>query len=382
MATTKVIPGVIDLNQANSESGLRMPKGGAFSGTPAEGMMRNDTSQSSLSSASTMQHYTGNNEWKNFVNTAEDLNVEYLIVAGGGAAGSGEYGGGGGAGGLRSGTSSVTRNANIAVSVGAGGAINASQSTRGNSGADSSVAFPGGTISATGGGGGGARNSNSANAAITQGGSGGSGGGDSLPTTTGGAGNAGGYTPVEGFKGGGNGGNTGYEYGNGGGGAAQEGTTATNPGYFILGAQGGNGASTTIINASEQSTYSVGEDVSGTIYFAGGGAGGGYGSQQDLTRIESGDGNGGKAGYYNNSSASTITPIVTLANTGGGGCGAGVSSNGLAGAAGVIILKYDSGLTCTDESGGTLTGNFDVSSYTSGKKITIIKGNAGNIKFS
>jgi len=51
-----------------SEAGLRMPTGGAFSGTPAEGMMRNDTSQSSLSSASTMQHYTGNNEWKNFVN--------------------------------------------------------------------------------------------------------------------------------------------------------------------------------------------------------------------------------------------------------------------------------------------------------------------------
>lgn len=381
MATTKVIPGVLDLNEANSDSGLSMPTGGAFSGTPAEGMMRNDTSQSSLSSASTMQHYTGNNEWKNFVNTAEVLNVEYLIVAGGGAAGSGSYAGGGGAGGLRSGTSSVTRNANIAVSVGAGGAINSSETTRGNSGVDSSVAFPGGTISATGGGGGGARNSNSVNASITQGGSGGSGGGDSLPSTTGGAGNAGGYTPVEGFKGGGNGSSTNYEYGNGGGGAAQEGTTATYPGYFILGAQGGNGASTTIINASEQSTYGVGEDVSGTIYFAGGGAGGGYDSQKDLTRIESGDGNGGKAGYYNGSSASYITPIATLANTGGGGCGAGVS-NGLAGAAGVIILKYDSGLTCTDESGGTLTGNFDVSSYTSGKKITIIKGNAGNIKFS
>ena len=52
-----------------SEAGLRMPTGGAFSGTPAEGMMRNDTTQSSQSSASTMQHYTGNNEWKNFVNT-------------------------------------------------------------------------------------------------------------------------------------------------------------------------------------------------------------------------------------------------------------------------------------------------------------------------
>tara|TARA_R100001443_G_scaffold90455_1_gene96882 strand:- start:320 stop:1216 length:897 start_codon:yes stop_codon:yes gene_type:complete len=71
MAITKVIPGTLDFNQANSESGLSMPTGGAFSGTPAEGMMRNDTSQSSASSASTMQHYTGNNEWKNFVNTAQ-----------------------------------------------------------------------------------------------------------------------------------------------------------------------------------------------------------------------------------------------------------------------------------------------------------------------
>jgi hypothetical protein len=67
MATTKVITELTDLNQANSESGLRMPTGGAFSGTPAEGMMRNDTTQSSASSASTMQHYNGT-DWKNFVN--------------------------------------------------------------------------------------------------------------------------------------------------------------------------------------------------------------------------------------------------------------------------------------------------------------------------
>ena len=100
MATTKVIPGVIDLNQANSESGLRMPKGGAFSGTPAEGMMRSDTSQSSLSSASTMQHYTGNNEWKNFVNIADTITTHFLVVAGGGS-GATFHGGGGGAGGYR-----------------------------------------------------------------------------------------------------------------------------------------------------------------------------------------------------------------------------------------------------------------------------------------
>ena len=67
MATTKVITELTDLNQANSESGLRMPTGGAFSGTPAEGMMRNDTTQTSASSASTMQHYNGT-DWKNFVN--------------------------------------------------------------------------------------------------------------------------------------------------------------------------------------------------------------------------------------------------------------------------------------------------------------------------
>jgi len=70
MATTKVIKDLTDLNQANSESGLRMPTGGAFSGTPAEGMMRNDTTQDSEGSASTMQHYTGDNVWKNFVNVA------------------------------------------------------------------------------------------------------------------------------------------------------------------------------------------------------------------------------------------------------------------------------------------------------------------------
>jgi len=69
MATTKVITELTDLNQANSESGLRMPTGGAFSGTPAPGMMRNDTSQASQGSASCMQHYNGT-DWKNFVNVA------------------------------------------------------------------------------------------------------------------------------------------------------------------------------------------------------------------------------------------------------------------------------------------------------------------------
>ena len=100
MATTKVIPAVIDLQQSNSESGLRMPSGSFFSGTPSEGMMRNDTGQESVGSASTMQHYNGT-EWKNFVNKPDTtpFNTDILIVAGGGGTttlcGSGGGGGGG-----------------------------------------------------------------------------------------------------------------------------------------------------------------------------------------------------------------------------------------------------------------------------------------------
>jgi len=81
MATTKVITELTDLNQANSESGLRMPTGGAFSGNPAEGMMRNDTTQASEGSASTMQHYNGT-DWKNFVNTEQctTTNCDYPVT--------------------------------------------------------------------------------------------------------------------------------------------------------------------------------------------------------------------------------------------------------------------------------------------------------------
>ena len=70
MALTKVIPQSLDLNESNTDNGLRMPSGTAFSGTPEEGMMRNNTDQSSASSDSTMQHYTGGNVWKNYTTAA------------------------------------------------------------------------------------------------------------------------------------------------------------------------------------------------------------------------------------------------------------------------------------------------------------------------
>jgi len=311
----------------------------------------------------------------------DPANVEYIVVAGGGGAGAGYYGGGGGAGGLRSGSSLTISNSDILISVGAGGAANSVQTVQSNSGLDSSVAFSTGSISGTGGGGGGSRNGNVVNTSITQGAGGGSGGGDSVAGSYGGgAGNTGGYTPVEGFQGGGGGTYGGYAYGNGGGGAGQVGVTSWNSGVYILGAGGGDGVITTIIDSTEQSTYSIGENVSGSIYFAGGGAGGGYNPTGNY-RINSGSGNGGVAGYDNGSSI--ISGVATLPNTGGGGCGrGGPTAVGAAGGDGVIILKYDTAYTCTDESAGGITGNFDITSYTSGKKITILKGGSGNIKFS
>ena len=67
MALTKVITGVTDLNQDDSTNGLKFPTGSVFAGTPEEGMIRNDQSQSSETSSSAMQFYNGT-AWKNFVN--------------------------------------------------------------------------------------------------------------------------------------------------------------------------------------------------------------------------------------------------------------------------------------------------------------------------
>ena len=82
MATTKVIPEVIDLNQASSESGLRMPKGSAAYAAPpaaAEGMMRNEVGQISEGSASCMQHFNGT-DWKNYDNKAYVPPVKWVAM--------------------------------------------------------------------------------------------------------------------------------------------------------------------------------------------------------------------------------------------------------------------------------------------------------------
>ena len=123
------------------------------------------------------------------------LTADVLCIAGGGAggaSGAGGNSGGGGAGGLRYLAAQSLTATNFTITIGAGGASSTSSQ---NSGNNSSVIGGAISISATGGGAGGmAPSSNGAN--------GGSGGGAYIFAGTFGSGNAGGYSPVEGYQGG------------------------------------------------------------------------------------------------------------------------------------------------------------------------------------
>ena len=306
-----------------SEAGLRMPTGGAFSGTPAEGMMRNDTTQASEGSASTMQHYTGDNVWKNFVNVAPvPYSVKYLSVAGGG----GGQSGGGGGGGLRgsdetggggSTTSlSLTPGTVYTITIG-GGAIggNTGGTTTGTgysqgeptkiTGSDIS------TIESTGGGTGGTT-SGFVFPSTRWGQDGGSGGGGGRNHNQ----NGSATSPTQGYNGG-SGTQTGSLGGGGGGGAGavgQNGATSTsNPG-----ANGGAGLSSSI---------------TGVPYAGGGGAAG-----ENQSAAGTGGTGGGADGGTGNSGIGDNAP----ANFGGGGGGGyNVSAHGAGGngGSGVFILS-------------------------------------------
>ena len=110
--------------------------------------------------------------------------VEYLVVAGGGGGGTGDgKNGGGGAGGYRTGTGFAVTAQTYSITIGAGGA-------NGSNGSDSVFS----TITSSGGGAGGATDNGSGSA-------GGSGGGAANQSNSYGAGNDGGYSPVEGYRG-------------------------------------------------------------------------------------------------------------------------------------------------------------------------------------
>lgn len=255
--------------------------------------------------------------------------VEYLVVAGGGAGGA--YGGGG-AGGLRSSDPSMpaplrgtaltvsTSPGSYTVTIGAGGnAMSPSPVNNGNSGNDTVF----GSITSTGGGGGAGDDS------PIDGAPGGSGGGGNR---SGGAGGTG--TPGQGNPGGASPNN---HVGGGGGGAGQPGgDTAAPPGP---GGLGGDGLSVSITGVS--------------THYAGGGGGGANVSY--YTGGAGGLGGGGTGGSYPPAETGTAGAQGTGGGGGGGGNGLGpnVESGLRHGGSGIVVVKYQIGVTQTSTAKAT-----------------------------
>jgi hypothetical protein len=231
----------------------------------------------------------------------KSLSCDYLVVAGGGGGGDTDASGGG-AGGYRTsiggsplslGTSAVT------VTVGAGGAGGTSANgTVGNNSVFS-------TITSSGGGYGVSYNAT--------GGAGGSGGGAGYGTGIAGAGNAGSYSPVEGYAGGA----TNVNSGGGGGGSSAVGGVGT---YSNRGA-GGNGTANSISGTS--------------VTYAGGG---GAGTSSSGTTPGAGGTGGGGAGGARNANGTDATS--NLGGGGGGGGGGASAGDGGAGGSGIVVVRY------------------------------------------
>lgn len=233
----------------------------------------------------------------------QSISADILVIAGGGSGGF-NGGGGGGAGGLLLHSSQSLSSTNYSVLVGAGGAgLNnpAGGQSQGNNGSNSQFA----SLTASVGGGGGGRTTNNGSA----GGSGGGGG----ENASGGAATAG-----QGSAGGNGNFNS---SGGGGGGAGEPGNTDTQ-GF------GGDGLST---YSSWGLATNTGENVNGTVWFSGGGAG----YRSGNANSEGGLGGGGYT-------AVTSTLINGLSFSGGGGAAYSGSFGAISGSggSGVVIVRY------------------------------------------
>ena len=246
--------------------------------------------------------------------------VSYLIVAGGGSGGPSQFslggGGGGGAGGLLSGTATITSGNVYTFTVGAGGAAATASGTGPGNNGGNSTAFG---LTALGGGGGGNGN-NGGNSTGLVGGSGGGGGYRGYTTQS----NGGAGTTGQGFAG--SGVNATSASGGGGGGAGGAGSQNTGTGG---GAGGLGGPGVTWID--------------GNVYAAGG-QGGVVDVQADATP-----------------------------NTGNGGQGSYAAQATVAGASGVVIIRYSSVYADASVVTGTYsytnTGGFKTYKFTTSGSI-------------
>jgi hypothetical protein len=240
------------------------------------------------------------------------LTADVLQIAGGGGGGS-WVSGGGGAGGLLAYTSQSLSTTNYAVTVGAGGAgaaanSNTSFDAAGFVGGNSSF----GSLTASAGGGGGGCFSD--NASFRLGRNGGSGGGAGYLGTSGGT-----ATSGQGNNGG-NAASASQYYAAGGGGAGAVGANADT-------STGGNGVST---YSSWGLATTTGQNISGTVWYAGGGGG----------ARQSGDAAGGNGGGGTGKALSGGAGVAATTNTGGGGGGCRDASAGGNGGSGIIIVRY------------------------------------------
>lgn len=280
--------------------------------------------------------YEDSNYWYHVFNSSgsfvpnQNITTDLLVVAGGGSGGSSYYAGGGGAGGLRGFTSqSLTANTSYAVTIGAG-AASAIPTSKGSNGSDSQF----GAIGTSAGGGGGGTIQTSGNGSTANGLSGGSGGGGGADGNGGGAGSGGSgntpsTTPSQGNAGGNGISPGGYNSaGGGGGGAGTSGATATSNN----GGNGGNGSSS---YSSWGLATNTGDNVNGTVWYAGGGGGGGGNNYYGL------GGNGGSGGGgFGAAPVGKATVSSGKSNTGGGGGGATDNGNSGAGGSGIVIVRY------------------------------------------
>lgn len=260
-----------------------------------------------------------------------NMDVEYLVVAGGGS-GTGGYvdgsggigGGGGGAGGFRTSAGpsgggalaesslALSAGVNYTVTVGAGAPSPGTTGfyAWGIKGSDSIFH----TITSTGGGAGRARLEDPPTGVNGGSGSGG------ISDAAGGAGGNG--TNGQGYAGGN--GQTGYRAGAGGGGAGQIGFNSVTSSFD--GGAGGDGVASTISGS--------------LVTYAGGGGGGGGNTSGTRNGGNGGAGGGGRGGNANGNSGRTSGLVNT--GGGGGGGGGGTSSAGTSGAggSGIVIVRY------------------------------------------
>jgi hypothetical protein len=231
---------------------------------------------------------------------SQSITADCLVIAGGGSGGFSSPGGGG-AGGLLAHTNQLLTATNYTVTVGGGGA-GVAVAGAGTKGSNSQF------WSLTASEGGGAGRSTSGGG-VPNGGSGG-GGAESGANSAGGTATAG-----QGFNGGNNNG--------GGGGAGQAGAVGYGSGTVGATGLGGDGVST---YSSWGLATNTGENISGTVWYAGGG--GGYAKPVSAAvPAAGGNGGGGDAGG---------SGLAGMANTGGG---SGADSQ-KAGGSGIVIVRY------------------------------------------